>query len=66
MAYGRGVYSLDIKRCQHCVGYLTAVPLDEEDGFEVRGPAIVCTYCDGAPRWDQAVFMPRLWNQPLG
>ena len=64
-AYGRGVYSLDIKRCAHCVGYLAAVPLVEEDGFEVQGPAIVCTYCDGPPRWEHAMFVPLRWTEPL-
>jgi hypothetical protein len=66
VTYGRRVYSLDIKRCQHCVGYLAAVPLDEGDGFEVQGPAVVCTYCDGPPRWEHAVFVPRRWTDLLG
>jgi hypothetical protein len=59
------VYSLAIKRCQHCVGFLAAVPLQEEDGFVVEGPAVLCTYCDGLPRWDHALFVPRGWINPL-
>jgi hypothetical protein len=58
------VYSLDIKRCQHCVGFLAAVPLHEEDGFAVQGPAVLCTCCDGPPRWDLALFVPSRWTDP--
>ena len=60
------MYSLDIKRCVHCVGALKVVPLSEEHEFEHPAPAVVCTYCDASPRWDQAVFVPRRWHNPLG
>jgi hypothetical protein len=64
LAYRRGVYSLDIKRCRHCVGYLAAVRLDEDDLFEAAGPAVLCTYCDGLPHWEHALFVPRRWISP--
>jgi hypothetical protein len=58
------VYSLDIKRCPHCVGYLAAIRLEDDDEFAARAPAVLCTYCDGLPHWDHALFVPRPWAEP--
>jgi hypothetical protein len=56
------MYSLDIRRCKHCVGGLGTVSLDEADGFEVPVPAVICNYCDGAPHREHAVFVPIRWT----
>jgi recombinational DNA repair protein (RecF pathway) len=48
------VGSMDVKRCAHCVRPLVAVPVEDEDGFEVAGPALLCQQCD---RWDP-LFSP--------
>jgi hypothetical protein len=60
------MYSLDIKRCCHCVGFLAAISLFEDDGFEAPGPAVICTSCDGPPHWEHALFVPRRWTDLLG
>jgi hypothetical protein len=63
--YHRAVYSLDIKRCQYCVGFLAAVSLREETEFEHPSPAVICTYCDGPPHWEHALFVPPAWDDPF-
>jgi hypothetical protein len=63
--YVRRMYSLDIKRCRHCVGHLVAIRLEEHEEFEAPGPVVLCTYCDASPHADRALFVPQPWSDPL-
>jgi hypothetical protein len=59
------MYSLDIKRCRHCVGHVLTISLDGDDEFETPGPLLLCNYCDGLPHADRALFVPEPWSDWL-
>ena len=54
--------SLDIKRCAHCAGPLSAVPVHQPDA----GPLVMCVRCDDAPAelhtLLNAAYVPRSWE----
>jgi hypothetical protein len=54
--------AMDIKRCPHCVGRLSALPLDELDGFDAPGPAVYCDRCDSIPNEEEPLFVPHGWD----
>jgi len=58
--------AMEIKRCPHCVGRLTAVPLDEMDGFDAPGPVVTCHRCDSDPRGEERLFVPDNWDATSG
>jgi hypothetical protein len=53
---------LDIKRCPHCVTGVITIAFDDTDGFDVKGPALVCTRCDTATSQDEPLFVPYEWE----
>ena len=55
------MFALDLNRCRHCVGRLTAFQLDEPAGKALKAPVFICDRCDGAPIEDEPLYPPRVW-----
>jgi hypothetical protein len=58
------MYALDLKRCPHCAATLDSMAVDGTHAPDPSSRVIVCRRCDGAPRSDQAEFVPRGWSDP--
>jgi hypothetical protein len=56
------MYSLDLRRCPHCAAALDSRAVDETHEGDPSSRVIVCRRCDGAPRADQAEFVPLGWS----
>jgi hypothetical protein len=56
------MYALAPKRCQHCVGVLAAVALDQAQEFAARGPVLVCERCDSVPGTEETFHVPDDWD----
>jgi hypothetical protein len=55
--------AIDIKRCPHCVRRLAALTLDQVDGFDAPGPAVICHRCDSSePAGEAPLFVPHDWD----
>jgi hypothetical protein len=54
--------NVERRRCPHCVGLLSAVPVDGAD-FVERIPAILCERCDRGPTDDEPLLLlPSDWE----
>jgi hypothetical protein len=53
--------AIELKRCPHCVGFLSAVPVDETH-FAAPGPALVCERCDAGGIVADALSVPPAWE----
>ncbi len=56
------MFALDLKRCPHCIGRLTAFQLDEPAGKALGSPVVICDRCDGVPIEDEPLFPPHGWR----
>jgi len=55
------MYSLAPKRCPHCVRVVATVSLEHAEKFDMRGPLVVCEWCDSAPPADETLHVPEDW-----
>jgi hypothetical protein len=55
------MFSLDRKRCPHCIGGLEAISFDQAEELRAPGPVVICLRCDAPPPPDDALHPPDEW-----
>jgi hypothetical protein len=55
------MYALVPKQCPHCLRIVATVSSDRAEEVDVRGVAVLCERCDGAPDPGDTVHVPDDW-----